>query len=327
DLGWSVSGDASDGQWERGVPAGAGDRGDPTVDGDGSGSCFLTDNVAGNSDVDGGSTILVSPTMDASGNASQVAVISYWRWYSNDTGSAPASDTFVIDVSNDGGANWTNLEVVGPDGSEISGGWIRKSFRIDDVLAPTSQMKLRFTASDLGDGSVVEAAVDGIEIMIVDCLAPVTPTSGKTADGIKTGGQISDAYESNDTWLSFDPEPTSNPFKQKIEFIIQGSTNIASPGGFRLLLEAKMIGGPAGDVLQSMELWNYQDSNFEVVDLRTMANNDTVVEVAATGDLSRFVSAGTNEITAMVTFNSFDWVGTPFFWNVEVDQLVWFIHE
>ncbi len=327
DLGWTVSGDATDGQWDRGVPAGSGDRGDPSADGDGSGSCFLTDNVDGNSDVDSGSTILTSPVMDAATGSDQVAVISYWRWYTNDAGSNPASDTFVVDISNDGGATWTNLEVVGPDGSEISGGWIRKSFRINDVLAPTSQMQLRFTASDLGNASVVEAAVDGIEIMLVDCAAPVTPLIGKTADGILTGGQLSDAWESNNTYMSFDPEPTANPYKQKIEFIMQSLIEFDTPTEFSMRMESKMLGGPSGDVMQSIEFWNYQTRSFEVLDLQAMAINDTVVEVSATGDLSRFVAPGTREITAMVTFNSFSWTGTPFFWSVEVDELVWFIDQ
>ena len=82
-LGWSVSGNAVDGQWSRGVPAN-GNRGDPATDGDGSGQCFVTDNVAGNSDVDTGTTTLTSPVMDATGG--EEAFLSYWRWYSNHFG-------------------------------------------------------------------------------------------------------------------------------------------------------------------------------------------------------------------------------------------------
>lgn len=171
-MGWSVSGDATDGQWNRGTPAGGGDRGDPPSDADGSGQCFLTDNVDGNSDVDGGSTIATSPPLDAvTGNAGGEALISYHRWYSNTFGGDPENDIFVVEISNDLGANWTNLETVGPNGPEVDGGWYEKTFRISDFLPPSTLMLLRFTASDLSTGSVVEAGIDGIRIVFAGCEA------------------------------------------------------------------------------------------------------------------------------------------------------------
>jgi len=177
DTGWIISGPAIEGRWQRAIPNN-GDRGDPAEDAeaDGNGFCYVTDNNnAGddNSDVDGGETILTSPVLDASGSASETAFISYYRWYSNDFGASPNEDIFVVDISNDGGATWVNLETVGPAGPGTSGGWILVEYRIDDFLAPTNNMRVRFNASDFGDGSVVEAAVDAVTVRQVSCDAGV----------------------------------------------------------------------------------------------------------------------------------------------------------
>ncbi len=170
DLGWSVGGSSTgsgDGRWQRGTPAGGGDRGDPPTDADGSGQCYLTGNADGNTDVDDGSTILTSPQMDASGEK----VLGYWRWYDNSFGGSPYADTFVIEISDDNGSSWMNLETVGPTGSEVEGGWYYKECTLVAIAGfhPNAEFRARYTASDLGAGSVIEAAVDGITLLEIDC--------------------------------------------------------------------------------------------------------------------------------------------------------------
>ena len=71
---------------------------------------------SGDNDVDGGKTTLYSTTLDLSGDGRSRA-IGYWRWYSNDTGGAPNEDVFTVDVSEDGGDSWENVEIVGPAGA------------------------------------------------------------------------------------------------------------------------------------------------------------------------------------------------------------------
>jgi subtilisin family serine protease len=172
DTGWTVSGNATSaatGRWERAIPGGDGSRGDPADDYDGSGFCYVTGNggPGSNTDVDGGNTILTSPALDASGAGD--AFITYARWYSNTAGAAPNADVFTVEISNNNGGSWSVVEVVGPSGPGTGGGWIPQTIRVADYVAPSSQVRLRFTADDAGDGSVIEAGVDAIDITYFVC--------------------------------------------------------------------------------------------------------------------------------------------------------------
>ncbi len=173
DLGWTITNSASltDGPWERAVPITGCNRGNPQIDADGSGACYVTDNSTQtcNSDVDSGSTTLVSPTLDAT---VPNAYISYSRWFSNTFGDAPNQDLFRVDVSSNNGASWTPLEVVGPGGPEANGAWYAKQFKISSFVSPTANFRIRFIAEDASPGSVVEAGVDGVRIVTVDCNPP-----------------------------------------------------------------------------------------------------------------------------------------------------------
>jgi hypothetical protein len=168
----ATSGDtATSGVWEFGNPVGtqAQPEDDHTI---APGvNCWFTGNgpvggQIGAADVDGGKTTLLSPIYDM--GTSDVAIASYWRWYDNSRGSFPNADTFLVDVSNDGGTTWHNLETIGPD-TQNTGGWIQSQRRVDTVVPITSQMRFRFVAQDLDSGSIVEAAIDDFKLTGYAC--------------------------------------------------------------------------------------------------------------------------------------------------------------
>ena len=117
--------------------------------------------------VDGGRTTLLSPVLDGSGSGD--VQVSYWRWYSNDQGGAPHTDVFQVDVSADGGGALDGRGNRRPEREGTSGGWFQHTFRVADIVTPTSQLRLRFVAADLGAGSIVEAAVDDVRMFRISC--------------------------------------------------------------------------------------------------------------------------------------------------------------
>ncbi|RPH95689.1 hypothetical protein EHM69_03540 [candidate division KSB1 bacterium] len=122
--------------------------------------CFVTDGRAGSSigsyDVDGGKTTLLSPTWNLSGYSR--AMLDLWSWYSNDEGDTPGQDTFVVDVSSDGGTSWIRLF------NTLSSWeyWQNMVIPLEDYIPLTASVRVRIIAQDQTPGSIVEAAVDDI---------------------------------------------------------------------------------------------------------------------------------------------------------------------
>jgi choice-of-anchor B domain-containing protein len=168
DLGWSVSGDAETGDWERGTPVGTTFGGQPSnpdldVPGDCLNLAYVTGNAggqAGQDDVDNGTTVLTSPVFDVSGMPDPW--VRYYRWYFNGGGNGTPNDTLFVRLSN--GSETVTIETVTAN-SPGNQAWSLREFSITDVIAPTSTMQLIITASDLEPGHLVEAGLDQFEVL------------------------------------------------------------------------------------------------------------------------------------------------------------------
>lgn len=188
DLGWTVSGNASAGLWERGAPIGTTFDGQLSNPDSHAGSecgnqAYITGNVggsAGNDDVDDGSTILTSPAMNFMNYA--VPTIQFEYWFFNAGGSGNPNDVF--DVKIDDGTSITTIASLPTTNSQ----WRLVSFPLSSEIANADSVNLILEVADMAPGHLVEAGLDNFVIVETVGLADNTsnpaisifpnPTSG-----------------------------------------------------------------------------------------------------------------------------------------------------
>ncbi len=167
DRGWTVEGgDNGSGRWDRVDPVGTSAQ--PEYDRTpGAGRfCYVTGQHFGGSDgtndVDGGPLRLSSPVVALRGFDARIRYARWFVW--NGQGN---EDVLQVELSGDGGLTWVPAETV-----HTTGAWAFHEFLASDVRPgiPAS-IRLRFTAADLPNDSLTEAAVDDVRIADRFCAA------------------------------------------------------------------------------------------------------------------------------------------------------------
>lgn len=168
DFGWSTQSNANSGDWVREEPIGTfGGFGnqeynpEDDITGDLSDKCYVTGNgggAIGDDDVDAGEVTLVSPAMDLTGY--QVPVLRYHRWFANGGGNGNPNDSLLIEID-----NGLSTVVIQRVFGIFSNAWDQDTFIVSNFITPTANMHVRFIAGDYPQGHVVEAAVDGFDVV------------------------------------------------------------------------------------------------------------------------------------------------------------------
>jgi hypothetical protein len=166
DAGWTVGDvddDATTGVWDRCDPEATEAQPEDDHTPAPGVNAYITDCRAGASigtyDIDGGKTTLFSPVFDLSTYPN--VSVRYYRWYSNGMGASPGADDWLVHVSDDGGTTWATIDSI-RSGDHT---WREIERDLEDYITLTDQVQFRFIASDLGDGSIVEAGVDDFSLI------------------------------------------------------------------------------------------------------------------------------------------------------------------
>ncbi len=175
----------------------------------------------GGNDVDGGATTLYSPVYNLSLYGG--ATVSYWRWYTNDTGNNPGQDAWRVQVTDDG-ASWVDLE--NTTASERS--WVQRSFSVGDYVNLTSTVRFRFIADDAGAGSIVEALVDDFRLETVASVADVAaPTVTLT---YPNGGQTFGPDQQ--VAVTWNAQDDVGVVQARVFFVAGGTEYLVAEGAF-----------------------------------------------------------------------------------------------
>ncbi|MEM7457258.1 MAG: hypothetical protein AAF456_23145 [Planctomycetota bacterium] len=119
--------------------------------------------------------------------------------------------------------------------------------------------------------------------------------------GTVRAGSLNDLIASDDNDLSVSRNPVDVQPTISIEFCTQSF--ISSPDDLTFTLESSVFA--RANISQEIELFDFSSQQWEQVDMRNASRfGDLTVTVDTSGNVSRFVEAGSRAMKARVTFNS-----------------------
>lgn len=167
-FGWTQSGTAPRGNWERGEPVGTTAQGtngninpDADVVTDFGDKAFVTGNDGGNvgdDDVDAGYTLLTSPVFDLTGYTNPTITYNWWMANVDLANQGAINDHFKIELSN--GTQTVNVK----DYTGMNNSWKSDSILISNFLAPTATMRILLRVEDAQPGHILEGAFDKFQV-------------------------------------------------------------------------------------------------------------------------------------------------------------------
>lgn len=192
DNGWVVvDSGVTDGEWHRSPPESGTTSGGPTQDADGSGRCYITGRGVFE-DLDGGTTRLVSEFFDVT--EIEDPTVSFWAWVNTSD-----DEELTVEFSQNLGIQW-----VAVDSISDTNGWVRMQYSLSEFVDQSPLFTVRFTISDDGADSVVEAGIDGFRIATQVCNSACQ--ADFTDDGVLDFFDISaflSAYSAMDSQADF----------------------------------------------------------------------------------------------------------------------------
>lgn len=180
-----------------------------------------------------------------------------------------------------------------------------------------------------GDGVLDVAAICQVDngvwwypgVVIIKGIATATtvlPSSFTVTRGERTSGGLPDLFFSDNAYLNVEARRATEIAAASVEIVVEGTAPTEAPSALTFVLEAAQSGDPTR---QRIELYNFQTSQWEIVDERPSPFADTTIRVNITTNAARFVQPGTRTMRARIGYHD---RGVTFIsWGARYDLTAW----
>jgi hypothetical protein len=149
----------------------------------------------------------------------------------------------------------------------------------------------------------------------------VAPEAVKVIFGQHQSGDLTSLSQSDNSDLSI--RRSSIDLIARTGFEVTGTSPESNPDSIRLIVEGSVFA--RSGVTQTIDLYDFDSATWEQLDSRMASRfSDVVVDVAATGELSRFVESGSNRLKARVQYRS---TASRQQFSSNTDQFIWTIGQ